>query len=244
MSMEKSDVEPQPEGAQPAAKSRVYAIIDGFNLFHAIDKFESGVDAADKARYQKYKWLCLRSLISEYVRPEIEDLVAVHYFTAYPNWNDAKRLRHQTYVSALRARGVEYTLGEFKSKTIECRAICKGEFQKPEEKQTDVNIATKILEVANEYDKLILVTADSDQVPAIKLLKKQHPEKKVFILAPIGRNSKELVRAAEGNRMIMTEAHLLRCQLPNPVDIFRGGKVLAQVWKPASWPTPAPDAVI
>jgi hypothetical protein len=33
-----------------------------------------------------------------------------------------------------------------------------------------VNIAVKVLEIANTYDKLILVTADSDQVPAVRLL--------------------------------------------------------------------------
>jgi uncharacterized LabA/DUF88 family protein len=132
---------------------------------------------------------------------------------------------------------VDYTLGEFKAKTIECRATCKQAFNVNEEKQTDVNIATKMLEVADSYDKLILVTADSDQVPAIRLVKKLHPEKEIFILPPIGRNSKELVQAA-GNRLNMTEQHLRDSLLPNPVNIVRDGKVTAQLWKPASWPWP------
>jgi hypothetical protein len=206
-------------------------------LYHALQTFEKGVDEVEKRRYQKYKWLCLRTLIQGFVRAETEELLAVHYFTAYPTWDGSKRLRHQTYVNALRARGVDYTLGEFKAKTIECRAVCKRTFNVNEEKQTDVNIATKMLELAGSYDRLIVLTADSDQVPAIRLVKKLHPEKEIFILPPIGRNSKELVQAA-GNRLIMTEQHLRDSQLPNPVDIIRNGKITAQLWKPASWPGP------
>src|ERR1039458_10071174 len=174
-----------------AAKQRVYSMIDGFNLYHALDKFDHGVDEADQKRYQKYKWICLRTLIQQFVLPQ-EDLVGVHYFTAYPNWNEAKRLRHENYVKAVQSRGVDYTLGEFKPKHVDCRATCRERFDLREEKQTDVNIATKIIELANEYDKLVLVTADSDQVPAVRLLLKLHPQKKVFVLPPIGRNSKEL----------------------------------------------------
>jgi uncharacterized LabA/DUF88 family protein len=218
-------------------KSRVYSLIDGFNLYHAIDKFAPGVDEADQRRYQKYKWICLRTLIQQFLLPE-EQLVGVHYFTAYPNWDQAKMLRHQTYVNAIHARGVDYTLGEFKPKLVDCRATCRQSFEVKEEKQTDVNIATKMIELADHYDKLILLTADSDQVPAVRLLLKLHPTKKVFVLPPIGRNSKELVRAAGKNRLVMTEEHLGRAILPNPVDIVRDGKMVAQLWKPATWVLP------
>jgi hypothetical protein len=164
--------------------------------------------------------------------------MGVHYFTAYPNWNDAKKLRHQTYINAVHSRGVNYTLGEFKPKMVDCRAKCGESFDMKEEKQTDVNIAVTMLELADEYDKLILVTADSDQVPAVRLLRRKYPAKKVFVLPPIGRNSKELVREAGDNRLIMTEEHLLASMLPNPVEIVRDGKVTAQLWKPAPWALP------
>jgi len=222
---------------QTTNKTRVFSLIDGFNLYHAIEKFEHGKGEFDQTRYQKYKWLCLRTLVRGFILPDQEELVGVHYFTAYPNWDEAKKLRHQTYVNAVNVRGVDYTLGEFKSKIVECRATCREAFDMREEKQTDVNIATKILELAHDYDKLILVTADSDQVPSIRVLKKLHPSKQVFVLPPIGRNSKELVRVAD-KRLIMTEEHLRASLLPNPVDIVRDGKVTAQLWKPASWPSP------
>lgn len=219
------------------SKLRVFSLIDGFNLYHALERFDHGIDGADQRRYKKYKWICLRTLIQRFVLPQ-EELVGVHYFTAYPNWDEAKRLRHQTYVNAIHSRGVDYTLGEFKSKLVECRATCRETFDMREEKQTDVNIAVKMLELADAYDKLILVTADSDQVPAVRLLLTLNPDKQVFILPPIGRNSKELVRAAGKHRLIMTEQDLLAAIMPNPVDIVRDGRVTAQLWKPATWALP------
>jgi uncharacterized LabA/DUF88 family protein len=220
-------------------KRRVYALIDGFNMYHALDCFDAATNDQDKTRFQKYKWLCFRTLMSRFVKEDTEELVKVVFFTAFPYWNEAKRLRHQTYVSALKARGVEYVKGEFKRSRIRCRATCKEEFDSPEEKQTDVNIATAIIQFASEYDTLILVTADSDQVPAVRLLKSLHPEKVVYILPPIGRNSKELVKEAGRNsRKIMSEQHLEASILPNPVDVVRDGRVTAQIWKPDSWPLP------
>jgi uncharacterized LabA/DUF88 family protein len=169
--------------------------------------------------------------------PDGEELVGIHYFTAYPTWDEPKRLRHQTYIKAISSRGVEYTLGEFKPKWVDCRATCKQPFDMKEEKQTDVNIAVKMIEIANEYDTLILVTADSDQVPAVRLIRKLYPEKRIFVLPPIGRNSKELVRASGGNRLIMTEDHLRKALLPNPVNVVKDGKT-TQIWKPATWALP------
>lgn len=217
-------------------KSRVYALIDGFNFYHALDKFDHGKTAAEVTQYQKYKWLCLRELVLQFIKPE-EELIGVRWFTAFPYWDNAKRMRHQLYVTVMNSRGVEHVLGEFKSKEIECRATCRQTFSMREEKQTDVNIATQIIELAEHYDKLILVTADSDQVPSVNLLLKLHPEKEVFILPPIGRNSKELVRAAKGNRLIMTEDHLRAAIMPNPVEIERDGKRV-QMWKPDTWSLP------
>jgi len=143
-------------------------------------------------------------------------------------------LRHATYVSALISRGVHVTFGEFKLKTLTCRATCKQEFQTYEEKQTDVNISTALIDFAGAYDKAILLTEDSDQVPAVKLVKKLYPEKTVFTLPPIGRNSKELTRTCDG-RFTMSEQALIDCQLPNPLPILRDGKQTALIVKPSSW---------
>jgi hypothetical protein len=233
--MSSQNVAPKPPGTK---KKVAYAFIDGFNFYHAIDYFPH---SEDHGCYHKYKWLCYRTLMSRFLHPEVEELGKVLFFTSFPNWpySEAKRVRHETYVSALKICGVETVKGEFKTKQIECKATCKRIFEGREEKQTDVNIATSMIERANEYDIAMLVTADSDQVPTIRLLKKLHPEKTIYIVPPIGRNSKELVKAArKGSRKIMEEADLAASLLPNPVLVVRDGKTISQIWKPKTWPTP------
>jgi uncharacterized LabA/DUF88 family protein len=131
---------------------------------------------------------------------------------------------------------VHVTFGEFKQKTVDCRATCKQDFQMHEEKQTDVNIATAMLDFSDLYDKLILLTADSDQVPAVKLLKKLRPDKRVAVLPPIGRGAKELSRVCD-ETFKMSEEMLSECQLPNPFVIDRQGNKQGQMLlvKPPTW---------
>lgn len=232
--MPEESTEIERHAAAETAKTRVYGFIDGFNLYHALEDFRHANSAEDRVRYQKYKWLCLRSLLHRYIQPHTEELAGVAYFTAYPSWDEAKRLRHATYVSALMSRGVHVIFGEFKLKTIICRATCKEAFMKYEEKQTDVNISTALIEFSQSYDKAILVTEDSDQVPAVRLLKKLYPSKSVFSLPPIGRNSKELLRVCDG-KFSMTEQALIASQLPNPLTVAKAGNKSALLVKPNSW---------
>lgn len=216
-------------------KKRVMAFVDGFNLYHALDKFDGGQTEAEKFQYRKYKWLCLTSLVKRFVAPLTEVLVGVQYFTTYPDWNPAKQLRHKIFVSAQIKMGVHVTFGEFKNKSIVCRAECGKPFISKEEKQTDINIATAMLDLADKYDKLILLTADSDQVPALKLLKKLYPEKILASLPPIGRKAKEL-RKVSDEKFKMTEEHLAECQLPNPFPITCNGMQTGVLRKPTEWP--------
>ena len=215
--------------------TRVMAFVDGFNLYHALDWFDRGVNEDDKMRFQKYKWLCLTSLVRKFILSKSEELVGVRYFTTYPHWDLAKQDRHRKYVMAQIAQGVTVEFGDFKPKTVKCKGTCKTVFNVWEEKQTDVNIAVRMLEfaAANAYDKLILVSGDSDQVPALKLIRKLHSEKIIASLIPIGRGANEIYQVCKLN-YTMTEQHLKDCQLP---DTVRWDKVGIDIAKPASWKT-------
>jgi uncharacterized LabA/DUF88 family protein len=132
--------------------------------------------------------------------------------------------------------GVIPIFGEFKDKTVQCKARCREEYTAREEKQTDINIAVTMLDMAAQYDKLILLTADSDQVPALKLIKKLHPNKTLAILPPIGRGSKEL-KSVSDQSFRMTEENLQACLLPPLVPVIKDGKKTAMFFvKPSSWP--------
>lgn len=234
MSTQKS-LENSPDNSDVNKRVRVCALVDGFNMYHSLDGFDRG-GPLGYAKYQKYKWLCLASLAKKFLTAN-EILGSIKYFTAFPNWDPAKLLRHETYVSAQRYYGVEVIKGEFRNKRVVCRADggCKREFVIKIEKQTDVNIAVSIIKFAPLFDKLLLFTGDSDQIPAVKLFKHLYREKRIGVVIPIGRNAEELAAECDEAYRI-EEQHLIDSQLPNPIEVVRNGKVVSRILKPTTWP--------
>ncbi len=82
-----------------------------------------------------------------------------------------------------------------------------------EEKETDVNIGIHLLNDAYKdlYDHALVMTADSDISPAIKMVKENFPQKFIYILnPPKSIQSGELIRAAGGFQFSreIKEAHI------------------------------------
>jgi uncharacterized LabA/DUF88 family protein len=104
-------------------------------------------------------------------------------------------------------------------KDITCH-LCGGKFITHEEKQSDVNIALKVLGDAVEdlYDKALIVSADSDLLPVIKSVQKHTPEKEIGVMFPIGYTSFELRQNAAFRRK-MSEKLLRNCQFPDEVKV-------------------------
>lgn len=153
---------------------RVIVYIDGFNLYHAID---------DLAR-PHLKWLNVRALAEGLLR-EGEVLKAVKYFSAYATWRPDAYSRHRAYVTALRSLGVETLMASFKQKPRQCNR-CKAKWMSHEEKETDVEIASHMLADAltDEVDRIILISADTDMTPAIRLIARLRPKCEVFVATP------------------------------------------------------------
>lgn len=224
--------EEQSEDVHNVPKIRVLCVVDGFNLYHSLDWFEDGVTRNDCKRYRKYRWLSLHSLAKCYVRPKSEELIGVRYFTTYAHWDEGKMFRHKLYVRAQEAEGTIVKLGKFKHKQIECKAECGKYFSTWEEKRTDVNIARCMIEAAylDEFDRLILISGDSDQIPAVEFIKENMSKKHVTVVVPIGRSAEEL-RLTAHSTLKMTEDHLIRSQLPLKLKVLSG----EWVQKPDSW---------
>ena len=174
------------KGSQPATEAapfssakpfRVGWYVDGFNLYHAIDGL------AEPA----LKWLDVRALAASYLKPD-QVLERVVFSTAYNTWDICKRERHIQYVRALEAVGVEVILAKFDSVKKYCRRqarYCKFN----EEKQSDVNLAVEALSDVHDgrVDTLFFLTADSDQVPTFKRIRRRFPDVRVYLVAPPGR---------------------------------------------------------
>lgn len=189
-------------------QKRVAIYIDGFNLYHAI------ADLNDN----RLKWLNLVALGRSFLRDQ-ERLVKCQYFTTIVDWNPGKRAKHEAYVRALEAQGAIVTHGTFKQSRRHCsRTGNQCPFR--EEKQTDVAIGiAMVADAFNDlFDRLILVTADTDQIPAIRMVMDQRPQKLITWAAPPGRMrlAREL-GALISDRFEMTRGQIGTCRLPKVV---------------------------
>src|SRR4030065_1588842 len=144
----------------PETPIRVSFYIDGFNVYHNIDKYYRETQIC-------YKWLNYRSLFNSLLESN-EQISDIYFFTSISDYHpeDSKN-RHIIYIRALKNEGIIVIRGNFAEKPIECRVrkcsyTGKKIFYKLEEKKTDVNIATYMVRDAylDKYDKCFLVSAD------------------------------------------------------------------------------------
>ena len=187
--------------------------VDGFNLYHALDYLRV---ATDHYRYRKYKWLNLHKLCSLYVG-RLDSLEKVVLFTALATWDADKVARHKLFIRANEAAGVSVVYGEFKRKEKHC-TLCHGRYPTFEEKQTDVNIALGLFQhaVADQYDRAVLVSGDTDLIPAIKAVRATLPHKQIGVMLPIGRASADLIKNADF-RFKMNEYQLKSARFPDQI---------------------------
>ena len=191
---------------------RVVVFIDGFNVYHAIN---------DNPDWHIYKWLNL-SKLSQILVPKTERVEAILYFTALATWMPDKMARHRIYIKALELHGVQIIYGLFEVRDKHC-PNCNTWYQSHEEKQTDVNIATQLYKLAVEdrYDKALIMSGDSDLIPAVKSVKSTFPTKDIVVAVPIGRRAEELKLECDSHMRIRLK-HLRDSRFPEEIDIGDG----------------------
>lgn len=189
--------------------------IDGFNLYHAMDDLND----------PELKWLDLMTLGQSFLR-DGEIIGKVYYFTAIVPWSAEKAGRHHQYIKALKARGVTVVAGNFSKIQFHCSAMNR-KCEKHEEKQTDVSIAITMVKDAlqDAVDRIILLTADSDQIPAIKLISTVKPFIERTMYAPPMRLQKARNLGDQftpKNRKEVSVGALKSCKLPREVVDAKG----------------------
>lgn len=214
--------------------NRVAFFIDGFNVFHALDYRQpySPQDFTRTKYYHKYKWLDYSALANCFVT-STDKIVAIYYFTAYAEWKQNGMARHRLLVRALKTKGVKVIRGKFKVKHKKC-PLCKRTYKTYEEKRTDVNISVKLFQCAykDKFDTGILITGDSDIIPAIVAVKESFPKKQIGVVTPIGRSAEELKKVCDFY-MKMKEEHLQRSQFPDRVIIDSEKNIFLD--RPPTW---------
>jgi uncharacterized LabA/DUF88 family protein len=203
---------------------RVIAFIDGFNLYHAINNLKTS----------HLKWLDLRALTHVFIKPKSEQLNKIYYFAAWANHtNQASQERQKDYINALKIIGINPVLGHFKRKNRKCPK-CLYKWIGHEEKETDVNIALYLLDLAyqNAFDRAIIISNDSDLTPAIRLIRNRFPNKIITTVAPPNcYHSNELIQASSDKSKIKIN-HLERCLLP---EILTDASKLIKIKRPKEY---------
>ena len=215
---------------------KVSVFVDGYNLYHAIDNLGDN----------SLKWTNLISLSEQFIQLQDEEILRLLFFTAFPSHKplDVQK-RYSAYTEALNAIGVQVIEGKFKKKFF--NAFDKhGIFQQREtfeEKETDVNIALRIVEDAYEKisDKILLISNDSDISPALSMAREKNKNLKINVITPPlpqGRKANFDLMNSSGNmnknrrgqtffktRMIKA-LHLERNRLPEEITKPDGSKII------------------
>ncbi|WP_299057939.1 NYN domain-containing protein [uncultured Nocardioides sp.] len=191
--------------SQRVAGTIVY--VDGFNLYHGVrEKFG-----------RRLLWLDLMALANSLLRRD-QRLLGVKYFSAPVRNAPDSQQRQSAYLGALRATGVEVVLGRFQEQTIECYG-CHDTWRAYEEKQSDVNFCVQVLSDAHNhaFQTALLVTGDSDMVPAVRAVKAQEEGLRVVAAFPPARYSADLAAATDASFHI-NASKIRGAQFPERVE--------------------------
>lgn len=207
---------------------RVSCFVDGFNLYHAIDEL-----CRPRGKHD-LKWCNLHSLANAFLKPGSEQLTGIHYFSAHAHWLPDAMVRHQAYVEALRHHGVTIHLGHFKTKKRRCKS-CSAQWDGHEEKESDVSLAVQLLHQAwlNTYDKAIIMTADTDIVPVLRLIREQFPDKQLMAAIPAQRYGNAILLREICHHQVRIKVHHFENNLLPEKILDHGGNPI--VTRPAKY---------
>lgn len=238
--------------AEREHQDAVSFVVDGFNLYHSVRSAERNLGAGP-LRWLDLHQLCMTLLAS--VFGPSATLEGIYYFSALARHLEARKpdvvRRHRTLLAALENSGVRVSLANFKRKDRQerldrCRfqlepfrrrwrvpvTCIRVSFRSHEEKETDVAIACKLLELLHldACEAAVLVTGDTDVAPAIRTARSLFPGTKICVAFPFDRHNRELARHASSSFRISAQLYQ-RHQFPDAITL-RSGKVIS---KPPTW---------
>lgn len=171
---------------------KLYIYIDGFNLYYGCLKGTP------------YRWLDINKMC-HFLFPN-DEIIKIKYFTApiriRPNDKDHdKPNRQQVYLRALRTLpNLEIIEGIFLSHNVSMKLANGGgyaEVIKSEEKGTDVNIASHLVNDAhnNYFERAVVISNDSDLVTPIRIVKNEI-KLPITVISPYDKNNIQLKTVA------------------------------------------------
>lgn len=205
--------------------------VDGFNLYHAIADLQQ----------PHLKWLCLRRLAERLAKGHAHQIDRIVFGTAYFPGDFGKKKRHEKYIEAQQANGVEVLVGHTVKEPSECRA-CRSKWDQPREKETDINVALSAYHDAMSgiVDAVFLITADTDQAATFKFLSRNLPHVKRIVVTPPGREKSKHLRDLCNANIGLKVDDIENCVLPAMFS-GPGGKLIVRPGEyapPSGWVHP------
>lgn len=229
-------------------RTRVY--IDGYNFYYGCLKRTS------------FKWLDPVELFERQILPSVLferngkvafklDQLAIKYFTApilknFASSSDSvpSQKHYHAALAAHRSGRLEIILGYHDAKQARARRAIPSvpplqseliDIWKLEEKQSDVSLALHAYSdaIRGEIDHVVIVTNDTDLVPALKLIRRD-TSVAIGLVIPTRAHQRaantDLISISDWTRTHITESELAISQLPRVVP---GGRTASH--KPVSW---------
>jgi uncharacterized LabA/DUF88 family protein len=204
-------------------KQRVIVYVDGFNFYYGLKS----------KGWKKYYWLDFVKFFEKMLE-DGQELVEVHYFSARPI-NDPTAFNNQISLFSANQLNPKFklTLGKYLQKEIRC-PLCGRKFDSFEEKETDVRIASQIINdvYKNRCDISVIVSADSDLIPSIEIAREANPQHIFHVYFPPARYSSNLSSLSDSIKpLAQFKSRFNQSMLPEEV-VLPGGHILR---RPANW---------
>ena len=208
-------------------KKKVIIYIDGFNFYYGL----KNIAQKDKA-WKKYYWLDMVSFF-ERMLPDKQELLQVNYFSARPHDINASKRQDLLFSANKINPKFKLILGKYLKKDLSCRH-CGKIIHSYEEKETDVRIATQIINdvYKAKCDISIIVSADSDIIPAVELVREINPNHKIYVHFPPLRYSVSLYNSCDAEKKLSNfKARFNQSMLPESVTLPDG----TIISRPVNW---------
>ena len=154
-----------------------------------------------------------------------QELVEVNYYSARPI-DDQRAADNQDkfFKANLLNPRFKLHLGRYKKKKFKCQN-CGFKNKTYEEKESDVRVATGMLVdvYSKRCDITIVVSADSDMIPSVEIIKHAVPEHPVHIFVPP--TQKSFALAGKCDHVVWLEhywARFVQSTLPDEVTLANG----------------------
>ena len=214
-------------------KKAVTVYIDGFNFYYGIKR---AVNV--NSRWNNAYWIDIVKLCEGFLSSD-EILKKVIYFTATP-LNSSKSARQSALLNAnklINKERFEVVRGKYLEKQITC-PNCNFSISRPEEKKTDVNISVRMIRdcVQKTTDAVFLISADTDLLPPLELIKNDFPQIKLKILFPPSNYSHEISATASAWKVknVLLKNNLKRFEnamMPDVVEVDNQRYEIPNEWK-------------